>query len=248
MAAAVALPFEGLPTVWVVLFTFAFGVICAMLAWTTLLFVRGQRARKRPPPAPEDATASFSWVVLVPALNEEVTIADSVARLVELALERLHVVVIDDGSDDGTAEVLAGLARPGLHVLRREPPDAREGKAAALNHGFHALDDLLPPGTDPDELIVVVVDADGRLHPDAPRFAAAHFADPSVGGVQSLVRIYNRGRLLTCCRTSSSRSTVFSTRRAVRAGGRPAWAATASSTGSRRYGRWRTTAAPGATG
>ena len=72
MAAAVALPFEGLPTVWVVLFTFAFGVICAMLAWTTLLFVRGQRARKRPPSAPEDATASFAWVVLVPALNEEV--------------------------------------------------------------------------------------------------------------------------------------------------------------------------------
>jgi 1,2-diacylglycerol 3-beta-glucosyltransferase len=197
VAAAVALPFEGLPTVWVVLFTFAFGVICAMLAWTTLLFVRGQRARKRPPPAPEDATASFSWVVLVPALNEEVTIADSVARLVELPLERRHVVVIDDGSDDGTAEVLAGLARPGLQVLRREPPEAREGKAAALNHGFHALDEFLPPGTDPDEVIVVVVDADGRLHPDAPRFVAAHFADPSVGGVQSLVRIYNRGRLLT---------------------------------------------------
>ena len=135
--------------------------------------------------------------MLVPALNEEVTIADSVARLVELPLERLHVVVIDDGSDDGTARVLAGLARPGLHVLRREPPDAREGKAAALNHGFHALGELLPSGSDPDEVIVVVVDADGRLHPDAPRFAAAHFADPSVGGVQSLVRIYNRGRLLT---------------------------------------------------
>ena len=32
----------------------------------------------------------------------------------------------------------------------------------------------------------MVVDADGRLHPDAPRFVAPHFADPSVGGVQSL--------------------------------------------------------------
>ena len=149
MAAAVALPFEGLPTVWVVLFTFAFGVICAMLAWTTLLFVRGQRARKRPPPATDGAGGAFTWVVLVPALNEEVTIADSVARLVDLPLERLHVVVIDDGSDDGTPQVLAGLARPELEVLRREPPDAREGKAAALNHGFHASSRSLGPTSTP---------------------------------------------------------------------------------------------------
>ena len=43
-------------------------------------------------------------------------------------------------------------------------------------------------------MIVVVVDADGRLDPLRPRYAAAHFADPAVGGVQSLVRIYNRQR------------------------------------------------------
>ena len=197
MAAAVALPFDGLPTAWVLLFTFAFAVICAMLVWTTVLFVRGQKARRRPPPAPADAAADLTWVVFVPALNEEVTIADSVARLVELPLERLQVVVIDDGSDDATPEVLAGLARPGLHVLRREPPDARQGKAAALNHAYHGLEQILGAEADPERVIVAVVDADGRLHPDAPRFAAAHFADPEVGGVQSLVRIYNRGRLLT---------------------------------------------------
>jgi cellulose synthase/poly-beta-1,6-N-acetylglucosamine synthase-like glycosyltransferase len=52
-------------------------------------------------------------------------------------------------------------------------------------------------GVDPDRVIVVVVDADGRLHPDAPMYAAAHFADPRVGGVQSRVRIYNRRHLLT---------------------------------------------------
>jgi cellulose synthase/poly-beta-1,6-N-acetylglucosamine synthase-like glycosyltransferase len=46
-------------------------------------------------------------------------------------------------------------------------------------------------------VITVVVDADGRLHRDAPRYAAAHFRDPAVGGLQALVRIYNRHRLLT---------------------------------------------------
>jgi cellulose synthase/poly-beta-1,6-N-acetylglucosamine synthase-like glycosyltransferase len=46
-------------------------------------------------------------------------------------------------------------------------------------------------------VIVAIVDADGRLHPDAPAYASTHFDDAKVGGVQSLVRIYNRGRFLT---------------------------------------------------
>ena len=81
-------------------------------------------------------------------------------------------------------------------MLRREPPEARQGKAAALNYAYRRLGELVGE-TPRDEVIVVVVDADGRLAPDAPRYAAAHFADERVGGVQSLVRIYNRGRVLT---------------------------------------------------
>ena len=42
-----------------------------------------------------------------------------------------------------------------------------------------------------------MVDADGRLDPACPPFVAAHFADERVGGLQVLVRIYNRSRLLT---------------------------------------------------
>ena len=93
------------------LFTFAFVVILAMLVWTTAAVRARPRARKRPPAAPAEAAADLTWVMFVPALNEEVTIADSVARLVELPLERLHVVVIDDGSDDATPE-RARRARP----------------------------------------------------------------------------------------------------------------------------------------
>ena len=55
----------------------------------------------------------------------------------------------------------------------------------------------LLPDVDRERVIVVVVDADGRIAPSAPRFAAAHFADPEVGGVQALVRIYNRTGFLT---------------------------------------------------
>ena len=50
MTAALALPFDDLPAVWEILFTVAFVVIAMMLVWTTLLFVRGEHARTRPPP------------------------------------------------------------------------------------------------------------------------------------------------------------------------------------------------------
>jgi cellulose synthase/poly-beta-1,6-N-acetylglucosamine synthase-like glycosyltransferase len=194
---ALALPFEGLPAIWQVLFSAAFVVIVLMLAWTTLLFVKAQPARRRPPPAPAEGADEYTWVFLVPALNEEATIADSVGRLVAMPVAHRHIVVIDDGSDDRTPEVLAGLAAPDLHVLRRDPPHAREGKAAALNHAYQRLGELLGEGIDRERVIVVVVDADGRLAGDAPRYAAAHFSEGHVGGVQALVRIYNRDHLLT---------------------------------------------------
>ena len=190
-------PFEGLPTALVVLFTAALVVIIAMLLWTVLLFVRGLHARRRPPPLPATGTDAFTWVFIVPALNEELTIRDSVNRLLAVPVAHKLVVVVDDASEDGTPDVLAELSDPALKILRRELPTAREGKAAALNHVYLALDDLLLGTPAPDTVIVVVVDADGRLAPDAPAYAAAHLADPRVGGVQCLVRIYNRHKLLT---------------------------------------------------
>jgi 1,2-diacylglycerol 3-beta-glucosyltransferase len=193
---AVALPFESLPAIWQILFTAAFVVIAVTLVWTTLLFIRARHARRRPPEAPEQGAGAFTWVFLVPALNEVRTIRDSVGRLLEIPVADRHIVVIDDGSDDGTDELLAGMAADGLHKLRRDPPEARQGKAAALNFAYRRLAGELGD-VDRSRVIVVVIDADGRLHIDAPRFVASHFEDERVGGVQALVRMYNRDGALT---------------------------------------------------
>lgn len=196
----VTLPFEGLAPGWQVLFYLALCVIVAMLAWTTVLYVRGRRARLRAPDAPENGADDFEWVFVVPALNEAVTIGDSVRRLLEIPVAHKHIVVIDDGSDDQTPAVLAAIAHPDLTVLRRDLPYAREGKATALNYAYRRLGELLgggDRGADRDRVIVTIVDADGRLAPDAPRYVAAHFVEPTVGGVQALVRIYNRDHVLT---------------------------------------------------
>ena len=184
-----------MPVAWQVPFTIGLVISVAMLVWSALLFQRAQRARMRAPPAPPDIADRFIWIFLVPALNEEITIADSVERLVAVKLARRRIVVIDDGSTDGTPEILAGIHHPDLVVLRRDPPNARQGKAAALNYAYRKIVEMIGY-VDRSEVIVVIIDADGRLDAQAPRYAASHFVDPEVAGVQALVRIYNRWHLL----------------------------------------------------
>lgn len=195
------LPFEGLPPLVRLLFWIAFALIVFGLVWTSALFAASRRALAAAPAPADGLVDEFLWVFLVPALNEEVTIVDSVDRLLEVEAANRAIVVIDDGSSDGTAAALASIESDELTVVRRTLPDARKGKAAALNAAWRALDTTLATGRwagwPREQVIVVVVDADGRLDPDVPRFAAARFADPTVGGLQTLVRIYNRSRPLT---------------------------------------------------
>jgi cellulose synthase/poly-beta-1,6-N-acetylglucosamine synthase-like glycosyltransferase len=184
-----------LPQPWATILTIALVTIILMFLWTVVLFVRGQRARINAPAADQAAADEFTWVFMVPALNEEVTIADSVERLLGVEVRDKRIVVIDDGSEDSTPEILAGIKDPSLIALRREPPNARKGKAAALNWAYRQLPQHLR-GLDRARVIVAIVDADGRLHTDAPSWIVGHFTDPEVGGVQSQVRIYNRGTVL----------------------------------------------------
>jgi cellulose synthase/poly-beta-1,6-N-acetylglucosamine synthase-like glycosyltransferase len=192
------MPFGDLAFWAQILYLGALVLVVGMLVWTTSLFVSSRRAlRRAPEPGDPD---DYLWVFLVPALNEEVTIGDSVRRLLAVECANRVVLVIDDGSSDGTPEVLAGIDDPALEVLRRDPPEARQGKAEALNAGWRHVHDLLRGRLSrwtPDRVAIVVVDADGRIEPGLPAAVSGHLADPRVGGVQALVRIYNRTNLLT---------------------------------------------------
>jgi cellulose synthase/poly-beta-1,6-N-acetylglucosamine synthase-like glycosyltransferase len=180
-------------------------ILCSVLS-VVVLFVCAARFRRRTNRLRRDGVGArekdFLWVFVVPALNEEVTIADSIARLQQTHATHAVVLAIDDGSDDGTGEILAGIADDRLHVLTRTAPHARRGKAAALNDAYRYLNSsiLTDPAYarwTPQQVIVAIVDADGRLDPSAPTSAGMHFADDRVGGLQVLVRIYNRRSPLT---------------------------------------------------
>jgi glycosyltransferase involved in cell wall biosynthesis len=64
--------------------------------------------------------------VLIPAFNEERTVAELVRRVLAIDLPR-EVIVVDDGSSDATGRVLAGIE--GIRVLRH---DRNRGKGAAV--------------------------------------------------------------------------------------------------------------------
>ena len=142
------------------------------------------------------ATDQFHAICLVPCLNEGAVVTNTVARL--LAQDpNLRVVVVDDASDDNSAALLSALEGSRVLVLRRELPDARQGKGAALNHAFREIVIAAKAmGIDRDRAVIGVIDADGRLDDGALDAVLPWFEDPDVGGVQLAVRIANRRQSL----------------------------------------------------
>ena len=144
---------------------------------------------------PAAARGSAFYVFLMPCLNEELVIARSLQRLLSMPADNFAVMVIDDGSDDGTAAAVTGVADERVWLLSRKLPDARQGKGEALNDAIAQLvSSGRLAGRDPASVIIAVVDADGHLDRHALADVTEFFADPAVGAVQVGVRINNRDR------------------------------------------------------
>src|SRR5581483_7967945 len=102
-------------------------------------------------------------------------------------------------SEDTTGAIVRASADARVRLLRREPPDARQGKGRALNAAYRYLlgSDLLH-GRRVEDVVVAVMDADGRLATNALTEVAPYFRDPKIGAVQIGVRMYNASsKLLT---------------------------------------------------
>ncbi|GIJ50464.1 N-acetyl-glucosamine transferase [Virgisporangium aliadipatigenens] len=172
----------------------------ALLAFSVRNGAQARRHRVRVDSAAPVAGQPDTFWIVVPCLNEERVVGRTVAAALDLNGpwgSASHVLVVDDGSDDGTPTVLASIDHPNLHVLRRNLPEARKGKGEALNAAYRYIGSwTVENGIDPAKVAVGVIDGDGRGSRNLLMEVAHAMRDPKVGAVQSRVRIHNRNRLL----------------------------------------------------
>lgn len=167
--------------------------VAAVVAYYAVLFVVSLLRDRT-----DGGELPIAFVIYVAALNEEEVIAQTIENLLALDHERFLICVGDDGSDDATPAILAGYEQdPRVTILRRQAPRARTGKSDVLNECFeHTMrlldsDDPMVGGLDPSEVVVGIVDADGRLERRTLRAVGPYFGPPAVASVQIGVRIAN---------------------------------------------------------
>jgi cellulose synthase/poly-beta-1,6-N-acetylglucosamine synthase-like glycosyltransferase len=120
--------------------------------------------------------------IVVPAFNEAAGIERAVRSLAAGAYPELEVIVVDDGSTDGTAALVERLELPEVVVIRQQ----NRGKPAALNRGLAAA----------RHEVVVMVDADTVFEPETLRRLVQPLTDPAVGAVSGNTKVGNRHGLL----------------------------------------------------
>ena len=128
------------------------------------------RSRLRPRPV-RSAPIEPAVSLIIPVFDEEAVLGAKLDN--SLALDyprhRLEILVVSDGSGDGSEAIAASYAGRGVGLLALP----RGGKIAALNAGAAAA------GGE----VLVLTDANGMLEPGSLRRLVAPFADPGVGGV-----------------------------------------------------------------
>ena len=108
--------------------------------------------------------------VVVPVYNEKATLLEIVRRIRAVPIPK-EIILVDDGSTDGTRDLLAALDRG--HDVRVVLHDKNQGKGAAVRTGFaHATGD-----------IVIIQDADLEYDPDQYH----RLIQPIVEGVADVV-------------------------------------------------------------
>ena len=120
--------------------------------------------------------------IVVPAYNEAVGIEQTVRSLAASKYPDFEVIVVDDGSEDGTGDLVERLGLPSVRVIRQ----ANAGKPAALATGVVAARHDL----------IVTLDGDTVFEKSTLRRVVDPLRDSAVGAVSGNTKVANRGGLL----------------------------------------------------
>lgn len=123
--------------------------------------------------------------VVMSAYNEEEVLPHTVRSILASSYRNLEIVIVDDGSKDGTGRVAAELAKRYKRV--RAFTKQNGGKASGLNFGIkHA-----------DGEIIIGIDADTIFPGSTVGRLVRHFVDPKVGAVAGNVKVGNLDSIIT---------------------------------------------------
>lgn len=166
-----------------------FAVAVALVVLSLIyLFIVVAKSR-RPMPVPRTGADDLQYVIVIPCLDEEIVIGNTLRSLSRLPAGRVRIIVVDDDSEDATSEIVQSFA-PRVELLQRRRPNARVGKGDSLNLAYQHV--LATSDYPADKIVIGVVDADGRLGPEVIDVLDRHFSEPDVGGLQLAISINNR--------------------------------------------------------
>ncbi|CUS45383.1 Glycosyltransferase [hydrothermal vent metagenome] len=166
---------------WIFLFAITIGIARA-ITLSALALIQARREGKTIFPSVDP---NRFVTVMIPAFNEEKVIVRAVQGVLASVDVRIEVIVIDDGSSDGTSAVVteAFADEPRVRLLTLH----NGGKARALNEGLK-----LATGE-----IVIALDADTQFEPRTISRLARWFVDPALGAVAGNAKVGNRVNLVT---------------------------------------------------
>jgi biofilm PGA synthesis N-glycosyltransferase PgaC len=167
MAAAVLLVFATLVVAYIII---GYPLLLSFVGNRTALAVR------------KDTSFRTTVTAIVAVYNGERFIRQKLESLFGLQYPRelLQIMVVSDGSTDGTDSIVESFADRGVQLIRVP----KGGKAAALNVA-------VPRATGE---VLFFTDVRQKLEPDALTHLVANFADPSVGAVTGELRLLDPAR------------------------------------------------------
>lgn len=175
-------------------------IIVGIVAYYGLLFTLSAW-RRGPAAADAVGTAKPLMVIVVPAHNEEVVIDGTLSALSALSYSGSYrALIMNDASTDATGAIAHDWAArdPRIRVIDRRPEEGGRGKSDVLNHAYRLVtkwcaegDPWLAGHNTASDIVIGIVDADGRLAPDCLDVVSPYFDEPIVGTTQVGVRIAN---------------------------------------------------------
>jgi len=191
---------------------FGFYPVFSAVVWVTtsvIYFSRKERMGK------EEEAALYALPepppmvsVLIPTYCEEEGIEATLEAALRIDYPRFEIVVVDDGSTDGTVDrVMSYVERGTVRLVRKT---VNEGKAMALNDALPCLNGE----------IVLALDADAVVESGILRALVPHFSSARVAAVTGNPRVSNRRSLLSKIQLIEFTSVVGLLRRAQRVWGR----------------------------